>query len=319
MQDAFLACSTRSVAPQCRLEFWHRQIAASLPDLKVSPATDKPFDADILATQYGKLKFIGIACTPSLVQRAPSRLRASREPAFLLHLQRNGTCIHRTPAGEACLSPGDLLLCDDALPYEQVFAARHDVLVIRVPQATLRRRLPTPELFLNRRICGSEGTGALVSRFISHFWDLTRSGIEARAAERITDSICDLLATAFIDADPRPLQGSSVQSMWRVRICRHIDQHLPDPDLGPAAIAAHFRVSARYLHKLFSGQEEAISRYILRRRLEEARHCLQDTAQNPKTIATIAFEWGFTNATHFARVFREHFGTSPSQVRRKPA
>ncbi|MGC4029896.1 MAG: helix-turn-helix domain-containing protein [Steroidobacteraceae bacterium] len=319
MREGFITCSTRNVAPGRRLAFWNQQIAGSLPHLEVRPVADNPFDANILATEFAGMKFIEIACTPTQVWHTPSTTRSAQDAGFLIHLQRRGTGLHRARGVETCLSPGDFLLCDDVLPYQQVHAAQHDVLVIRVPQAALRRRLPTPEIFLNRRICGSEGTGALVSRFINNFWELSQTGIEPSSAERITDSICDLLATAYIDADRRPLQGSTVQSMWRVRICRYIDQHLSEPELTPARIAAHFRVSPRYLHKLFSGQEEAVCKYILHRRLEGARRSLQDRAQNPKTVSTIAFEWGFSNATHFARVFRDYFGTSPTEVRGQQA
>jgi AraC-like DNA-binding protein len=303
------------VAPERKLAFWNQQIAASLPDLDVRPVAGNSFDANSLATEFAGVKFVEIACTPTQVWHNPSPSRSNQQSSFLIHLQRSGTGLHRARGIETNLAPGDFLLCDDVLPYEQMQTAPHDVLVVRLSQGALRRRLPTPEMYLNRRISGSEGTGALVSRFISNFWELSQTGIEAATAERIADSICDLLATAFIDADRRPLQGSTVQSMWRVRICRYIDQHLSDSDLTPARIAAHFRVSARYLHKLFSGQEEAVCKYVLHRRLEGARRSLQDPAQNPKTVSTIAFEWGFSNATHFARVFRDYFGTSPTEVR----
>lgn len=315
VREGFITCSTRNVAPDRRLAFWNQQIAGTLPDLEVRPVADNPFDANILATEFAGMKFMQIACTPSRVRHMPSMSRSTLDSSFLIHLQRYGTSLHRARGVETSLSPGDFLLCDDVLPYEQVHTAQHDVLVIRVPQAALRRRLPTPETFLNRRIPGNEGTGGLVSRFISNFWELSQTGIETSSAERIAESICDLLATVFIDTDRRPLQGSTVQSMWRVRICRYIDQHLSDPELTPARIAAHFRVSPRYLHKLFSGQEEALCKYMLHRRLEGARRSLEDRAQNPKTVSTIAFEWGFSNATHFARVFRDYFGTSPTEVR----
>lgn len=32
-------------------------------------------------------------------------------------------------------------------------------------------------------------------------------------------------------------------------------------------------------------------------------------------ISEIAFRWGFTNAAHFARAFRQRFGRSPSEAR----
>ena len=66
----------------------------------------------------------------------------------------------------------------------------------------------------------------------------------------------------------------------------------------------------------FPAQEnETVSSYILRRRLEECGRQLSDVLWRRRTITEIAFGWGFNNATHFARVFRNHYGTSPRDYR----
>ena len=54
---------------------------------------------------------------------------------------------------------------------------------------------------------------------------------------------------------------------------------------------------------------------ILRRRLEECAMQLRDPIWARRTITEIAFSWGFNNATHFARVFREKYGLSPRDYR----
>ena len=58
-----------------------------------------------------------------------------------------------------------------------------------------------------------------------------------------------------------------------------------------------------------------MSSYILRRRLEECGKQLTDALWRKRTITEIAFSWGFNNATHFARVFRDQYGTSPRDYR----
>ncbi|MCC7461027.1 MAG: helix-turn-helix domain-containing protein [Gammaproteobacteria bacterium] len=316
MAPGFESYSTSNVAPHRRVDFWNEHVSGAITTLQVQPARDGAFDAQLKTAEFGGIRFVEIACSPTRVMHTPERVHRVTNPAYLLQLQRCGTCIHRALNIESLAEPGDYFLCDNTVPYEQVMSDYHDVLVLRLPQASLKRRLPTPELFLGRRMSGGGGTSGLVSKFISLFWEQCEQGMDALAAEKIVDSICDLLATSFIDSEHGLLEGSTVQAMWRVRICRFIDQHLGDPELDPARIASHFRISPRYIHKLFEHQDEAVSRYILRRRLEAARRSLVDVAQGAKTVSAIAYEWGFSNTTHFARVFRDRFGAAPSDLRR---
>lgn len=317
MGTAFQSYSTRGIAPHRRIDVWNERVSGAITTLQVQPVREGEFDARLKTTEFAGIKFVQVACSPTRVMHTPERAQRVTEPIYLIHLQRDGSCIHRGLHSESRLEPGDFCLCDSTLPYEQVLGSYHDVLILRLPQAALRRRLPTPEIFLNRPMPGQSGTSGLVSRFINLFWEQCQGGIETVSAEKIVDSMCDLLAAAFLDTERTLLTGSTVQTMWRLRICRYIDQHLADPELTPAGIASHFRVSPRYIHKLFETQDEAVSRYILRRRLEAAHRSLTDVGQSAKTVSAIAYEWGFSNTTHFARVFRERFGAAPSALRRR--
>jgi AraC family transcriptional regulator, positive regulator of tynA and feaB len=91
---------------------------------------------------------------------------------------------------------------------------------------------------------------------------------------------------------------------------------LHDPQLTPARVAGAMHMSPRYLHHLFEEEGETVSRYILRRRLEECARAMRDAAQLGRTVTEIAFQHGFNDASHFGRVFRERFGMSPRDYRR---
>jgi transcriptional regulator GlxA family with amidase domain len=45
--------------------------------------------------------------------------------------------------------------------------------------------------------------------------------------------------------------------------------------------------------------------------------CRQTFTQFKKAIADIVIESGFTNVTHFDRIFKKHFGETPLQHRKK--
>jgi AraC-like DNA-binding protein len=55
--------------------------------------------------------------------------------------------------------------------------------------------------------------------------------------------------------------------------------------------------------------DETPSAFIRQHRMDRAADLL---AQNPDTIAEVAYAVGFRSPSHFASVFREHYDCSPS-------
>jgi len=61
---------------------------------------------------------------------------------------------------------------------------------------------------------------------------------------------------------------------------------------------------------------ESPGRWLLQRRLEHARRLL---IQTDKRIIDVVLESGFTNVTHFDRVFKEYMGIPPMKYRKQTA
>jgi len=61
---------------------------------------------------------------------------------------------------------------------------------------------------------------------------------------------------------------------------------------------------------------EPFSEYLLRRRLEQCARLLRDAAWDGRTVTEIAFYSGFSDASHFGRVFKARFGLAPRDYRR---
>ena len=109
-----------------------------------------------------------------------------------------------------------------------------------------------------------------------------------------------------------------VRSAKRAAMCaevrRYIRVHLQDGALGPESIAAAHAMSVRALHALFEDTDESVCGLI---RHERLARCHQDLAlPSGGSVTEIAFRWGFHDAAHFARVFKQHYELTPSDVRR---
>jgi AraC-like DNA-binding protein len=99
------------------------------------------------------------------------------------------------------------------------------------------------------------------------------------------------------------------------RIKDYIHQHLDDPALDPARIAAAAHISTRYLHKLFEAEHHTVALYIKGLRLDRARRDLMDPRLAHRPIAAVAHTRGFHDLSGFNRAFKAAYGVSPKDLR----
>jgi AraC-like DNA-binding protein len=122
--------------------------------------------------------------------------------------------------------------------------------------------------------------------------------------------LADLLATCL---QPHRLPGrAALQTGLFALACDHIERRISDPQLRPTTVAEELRVPLRTLQDVFTQRGETIWAHIRTLRLERSYTELQRGAD--RTVMEIAFANGFTNAAHFTRCFREHFGLPPRDV-----
>lgn len=104
-----------------------------------------------------------------------------------------------------------------------------------------------------------------------------------------------------------------LEDMRLERIRQIIDTHLKSPTLGPKKLCRLAGISRSHLYRLFESSG-GVARYIQSQRLAEIHSALSDP-QKRQSIASIAEEFGFSDASTFGRAFRAEFGCRPSDVR----
>jgi transcriptional regulator GlxA family with amidase domain len=92
---------------------------------------------------------------------------------------------------------------------------------------------------------------------------------------------------------------------------------LGDPTLTPAALAAAHHISVRTLHRLFRSDNSTVAGWIRHHRLEACRRALLDPALSDRSVQGVAAGWGFTNATHFSRLFKATYGLTATEYRQR--
>jgi len=96
----------------------------------------------------------------------------------------------------------------------------------------------------------------------------------------------------------------------------YIERRLSDVDFRLTDVASAFKLSDRYVRRIFEAARETPSEYIRRRRLELAALMLQDRERAHHTILSIALECGFNDAAYFSRCFHDCYGLTPRSFRK---
>jgi AraC-like DNA-binding protein len=309
--------STAELPPHRRIEYWNDLTGDAFTPLVTDPVDRRAFAGRLTRTQIGEIRLAEARSEPATVRHSRQHVARTRDASFMLCLQLDGVSVNRQQGREAVLRYGDFHLLDSSRPYEVSFQQFNRMLVLSVPHPELARRMPNPESVVGIAMSGRSGVSGLLSSLLCNFWQQRRTGDETFLSPRFSEAILDLVASAYACITAAAPEGSSIAIARREQIRSYIETHLHDPALTPGSVAAAVHLSPRRLHQLFEADGETVGAYILRRRLEECARAMSDAAQRSRTVTEIAFLHGFNNASHFGRVFRERYQTTPSDYRRR--
>ena len=310
--------TTAALPPHRRIEYWNELAGDALTQLVADPVDRRAFSGRLALSSVGQIRVAEVYSDAATVRHLQHHVARTDEAEFFLCLQLDGVSVNRQQGREAVLGSGDFTLFDSSRPYEVTFREANRMLVLCMAQAELRRRMANPEAMVALAMPGNASLAGLLSTFLCNFWRQRCSEREMVFGARFSEAILDLVASAYAPLSRSSAQCSSHTVVRREQVRSFIESHLHDPRLTPTSAAEALRMSSRYLHQIFNDDGETVARYILRRRLEECARLLLDAAHSGRTVTEIAFQYGFNDASHFGRVFRERYGTTPRQYRERP-
>ncbi|MEJ2761088.1 MAG: helix-turn-helix domain-containing protein [Gammaproteobacteria bacterium] len=307
--------STEALQQKAKVAYWNDVICDVFTAMETDPLDLSRFDGKVSCDQLGQLSFSKVVSLPANVSHSRKHVARANLHHFFLHLQARGKLALQQNGVQTLLGEGDFAISDSSYPYQLSYSEPCETIVLGIPASALRSRIPQPEQLSCVFMSGRSGLSNTASVMLKSLWRQVESGIPEAYGPRIADNLLDIIATAYSLSQGSRTSRSATTGARLVQIKRFIESNLHDPELTPRKIAAAFNISPRYLHMLFSNEEESVSHYILRRRLEECARQMTDVFWRGKTITEIAFHTGFNNSTHFARVFKEQFGVTPREYR----
>ncbi|MBA4285279.1 MAG: AraC family transcriptional regulator [Xanthomonadaceae bacterium] len=249
------------------------------------------------------------------VFRREREIRRNPSEYFFANLQLEGRCVVRQDGRETLIRPGDFYIVDTTRRYDLAFDDWR-ILCIRLPRHLLMPRLRAPREATAVRLHDDGALGTVAGSYMRSLLHCSEA-IPLAAQQSMVDTLGNLLSIALgATVDTRERGREAVRQGLRESIDTYVATRIADPDLSVNAVAARFRISPRYLHKLFEDQGPSFSQRVLALRLERCRHDLLDPTQAGTPISRIADRWGFHELSSFCRVFQKRYGLSAGEFRR---
>jgi AraC family transcriptional regulator, positive regulator of tynA and feaB len=294
---------------------WADDLAAAFVRLEPRRIADQPFQGAICRTDAAPIQVSLVTATRHTVLRLASHIASSTDDLCFVNLQLEGLGRTTQRGHEQISAPGDLALADTTEPFE--IANPHDfkLFCFAVP----RRLLPNGLFDRPRLNLSATEAGRALSRTLASYAELCLSGRQLpKTSTLIGAHVTELIANAPDILAEVPVERAHVPVLLSMML-DHIDRHSDDPGLGAAILAARFRCSERYVHRLFARTGRSVGEHVSERRIAACARKLLDRNFAHKTIAEIAFAAGFRDISHFNRMFKRCNGLAPREFRRAMA
>lgn len=303
-----------AVAHSESLPAFQQVVSSSFVPLRVSTERDQPFHARLTSAGGDCVDFTEVNAAPHLVERTPETIERGGSGYYKVSLLLEGTSVLVQDGRELVMQSGDLSVYDTSRPYSLLFTEQFRNLIMMFPKDQLELPVPFTDQLTAVSLSADHSLSPIVSAFISQF-PAQLEHLTAALRAKLCHTSLGLIGTLFSQVLDVEAQARDPRQVLLQQIFTFIDDHLGNPELSPGIIAQAHYISTRHLHALFADLDTTVSTSVRTRRLESAKRDLADPLHVTRTVAAVAARWGFVDAAHFSRVFKRHFGVSPSEFR----
>jgi AraC-like DNA-binding protein len=289
------------------MDSWIESLKGSKWPINLSNIDAASFAAKLDNLNAGPLVLSEFETEPVTISR---QIQSSQGFFHTLHLLQKGSVRIHHNNKITLLMPGESILADSSKPSFLEFIDKSRVLGVRIPTALLSQYINNPGSHANSKVSDKDLNAVLKSMF-KCLWKHALAGSYNEA--------CNIRIKAFLSLvrasiESTQLTVSTPNSELISLIKSYINNHLPDQDMNQSSVALHFRISTRYLRKLFLADPiGSPSRFIRIQRLNKfMAELVANATAGSDTITSLALSNGFRSVGSLNRTFKEINGVSPS-------
>ncbi|MDH2329098.1 AraC family transcriptional regulator [Cereibacter sp. SYSU M97828] len=304
--------SIETVRPGDSFEKWHNVTCRqfSLTDCKTRVGAG--FKARVTVRPFGALALNGIWSSTHTgdalrVSRRPKDIRADQRDFFMVWLMLDGTAELHQEGRHARLQSGDIVLQDQARPFDLEFGQIAHAAMVMVPRPLLTSRLPDAALAAARRIAAGSALAPVAGSLVRQLFALDEA-VDDRTTKRLGAAALDIIAVAL----EREI-GTSVRDQQEGRLedaKAYMRAQMHDCDLDLESVVRATSLARRTLFRLFAQDATTPMQWLWEQRLLESYRLLGQG--RPPRVTDVALACGFKDVSHFSKAFRARFGHTPS-------
>jgi len=302
--------STDAVAVGQRFEYWNDVVCKHLIPAASRVSNQRDFRAHFAVRPLGTLTLGEMSSPSHYWERSARHLRIGPNEDFMLSLMLSGQGRLSQSGRQLEQRTGELALYDAARPFSYDLDSR-SVLLLRVPRRQLLYRVPGAERLTATRLAPQAAASTLSYMMRTA---ATVDGLPPQAVDRLAGSLLEMLAVVLLAHAGRLAAPRSTHDVLFEQAKAYMAKRLGDPTLDMEQVAAAQRISTRTLTRVFAAHNLTPMQWLWQQRLQASYCALREARVRQVTQA--AFDYGFSDLSHYCRVFKKTYGITPSQALR---
>ncbi|MFU0888395.1 transcriptional regulator FeaR [Kluyvera sichuanensis] len=271
---------------------------------------DGDFHGEIDTSYAGSLKLSTVTTRNVNLFRTRQEIRSGNDAWFYTVFQLAGQANIEQDDRQVRLETGDMTLIDASRPCSILWQQTSRQVSLLLPRQLLESQLRGSGISVATRLDKSLPMVQLSQRLLHE--SMSSPQLSASESEAALDAMVCLLRPMLHQQEVAP----SRREKQFQKIMALIDDAIQEEHLRPEWLADETGMSVRSLYRLFADKGLVVAQYIKNRRLDLCAKALQSAPDDEK-LAGIGYRWGFNDHSHFSTAFKQRFGISPGEYRKR--
>lgn len=271
---------------------------------------DGDFHGEIDTSYAGSLKLSTVTTRNINLFRTHQEIRSGNDAWFYTVFQLAGQVDIEQDDRQVKLQTGDMTLIDASRPCSILWQQTSRQVSLLLPRQLLENQLRGSGISVATRLDKSLPMVQLSQRLLHE--SMSSPQLSASESEAALDAMVCLLRPMLHQQEVAP----SRREKQFQKIMTLIDDAIQEEHLRPEWLADETGMSVRSLYRLFADKGLVVAQYIKNRRLDLCAQALQRAPDDEK-LAGIGYRWGFSDHSHFSTAFKQRFGISPGEYRKR--
>lgn len=292
-----------------RFEYWHHAICTHFIPAESWKPKDNGFVGELKGHSLGGLLIGQYDASEHCWHRTPNNIRYSPGDDLVAYFVEDGCVRLEQNGNNITLNSGEIALYDAATPFIQEVSAK-SLLLMRMPRGALMARTNRAERIVGMKIGNHNGMATVLGGLMKASLCLP-NGSDSSSLGRLATAFLETLSVAIHLQAGDDLSPSHADSLY-IKTMAYLQANIEDETLSMETISSAMHVSERTLFRAFAKHQSTPMQQLWLARLKRS-YDLLETGQ-VKRVTQAAYQSGFSDVSHFCRVFRKEFGVTPGKV-----